>query len=68
MALYQYQCPTCQVTFDRFVAVEKRDELQVCPNGHEDGRRLYRSYAITQADRRKSFRQAMSKTPGKFFT
>jgi putative FmdB family regulatory protein len=68
MALYQYQCPTCQTTFDRFVPVAERDNAQACPDGHPDGHRLPQRYAITQADRRKSFRQAMSKTPHKFFT
>lgn len=68
MALYQYHCPECQVTFEKFVGVEKRDEAQTCPAGHPGGRRLLQSYVITQADRRKSFRQAMSKTPDKFFT
>jgi putative FmdB family regulatory protein len=68
MALYQYQCPTCQATFERFVPAEQRDKLQECPNGHPGGRRLLQSPAITQADRRKSFRQAMSRTPGKHFT
>jgi putative FmdB family regulatory protein len=68
MALYQYYCPTCQITFEGFVPVEKRDQAQTCPDGHPDSRRLLQSYAITQADRRQSFRQAMSRTPGKHFT
>lgn len=68
MALYQYQCLECQQTFEKFVSVEKRDQVQICPNGHLKGRRLFQSPAITQADRRKSFRQKMSKTPGKYFT
>lgn len=68
MALYQYHCPTCQVTFERFVSVDKRDEDQVCPDGHPGGQRLWQSCTITQAARRKSFRQAMKRTPGKYFT
>ena len=68
MALYQYQCSECQQTFERFVSVEKRDQVQICPNGHPKARRLFQSPAITQADRRKSFRQNMSKTRYKFFT
>ncbi len=68
MAMYQYQCSECQQTFERFVSVEKRDEAQTCPNGHPKAHRLFQSPAITQADRRKSFRQNMSKTPGKYFT
>lgn len=68
MALYQYHCPECQTMFERFVSVEKRDEAQTCPNGHPNGRRLFQSPAITQANRRKSFRQNLSKTPGKHFT
>lgn len=68
MALYQYHCPTCQATFERFVPADRRDEPQTCPNRHQDGRRLFQSPAITQADRRKSFRQAMKRTAGKHFT
>ncbi|HXV44666.1 MAG TPA: FmdB family zinc ribbon protein [Anaerolineae bacterium] len=68
MALYQYHCPTCQALFEQFVPVEKRDEVEVCPSGHPGVTRLFQSYAINQADQRKSFRHAMSKTPGKFFT
>lgn len=68
MALYQYHCPTCQVTFERFVSVEQRDEPQACPDGHPGSRRLFSSSAITQEDRRKSFRRAMSRTKGKHFT
>lgn len=68
MALYQYHCPTCQTTFERFTPVEQRNTPQVCPNGHSGGRRLFSSPAITQEDRRKSFRRHLSRTPGKHFT
>jgi putative FmdB family regulatory protein len=68
MALYQYQCPTCQETFEQFVPTEKRDEISQCPQGHPGVRRLLQSYRIIEPDRRKSFRKGMSRTPGKHFT
>jgi putative FmdB family regulatory protein len=68
MALYQYHCPACQATFEKFVSAEKRDEDQVCPNGHPGGERLLQSYAITFEDRRKSFRRSMRRMEGKHFT
>lgn len=68
MALYQFQCSECEETFECFVRVEKRDEAQTCPNGHLKGRRRLAAVPFQFEDRRKSFRKAMSKTPGKHFT
>jgi putative FmdB family regulatory protein len=68
MALYPYLCVSCGLKFDRFVAAEQRDEPRVCPDGHADVRRLLVSPAINPPDKRKLFRQEMSRTPGKHFT
>lgn len=68
MALYQYRCSECQETFDKFVSSDKRDQVQICPNGHLKGRRLLQPVKFQMEDRRKSFRKAMSTTPGKHFT
>lgn len=68
VALYQYQCSECEATFEKFVNAEKRDQVQLCPNGHLKGRRLLSAVKFQMEDRRKSFRKAMSTTPGKHFT
>jgi putative FmdB family regulatory protein len=68
MALYPYKCSECGQIFDQFVAAERRDEPRACPNGHQTVRRLLVSPAMGQPDKRKLFRQEMSKTPGKYFT
>lgn len=67
MALYEYHCPECHTVFEKFLSLEQRDEPQICPNGHPYGRRQFASPAIIEPDRRKTFRQAMSRTPGKHF-
>jgi putative FmdB family regulatory protein len=68
MALYPYKCFECGLVFDRFAMAEKRDEPRACPDGHSTVRRLLVSPAINQPDKRKLFRQEMSRTPGKYFT
>lgn len=32
MPIYEYQCPTCEETFDRMLSMSRFDEPQACPS------------------------------------
>lgn len=45
MPLYEYQCATCNLHFERRQAFSDTS-LPVCPNGHDQVHRIYRAPGI----------------------
>jgi putative FmdB family regulatory protein len=46
MPSYEFSCPTCGITFDKFLPLEA-DHAQVrCPAGHRNARRIYTTIPV----------------------